>query len=687
MKQLFTLLSALMLTAMGTAAYAQKTRTENDYNLQKAYEVLSEERDEDKGLELVTKQLKETPDNIEALLLRAKIYCNKDDYGRALKDINHAIKVNNPKKSGFENSTLYWWKGYIYRDIRDYGNACVFLKKAYDLSKKDNKEKTNSIAFDYAQVLYSNHQQDESDVIFREMLSRDEADVAAMIGLSRNMINRSQYTEALEMLDKAQRLDSEYEEVYRFKMQAYDKMGEPTKAIDAALEWYDRNDNAPSSILLPICLKRPNYAEAGIKAKVKKSEHVFQWKAFLGSFYEKTRQWPEAIRVCDELEAEYGHYDEFNEFRSEFYKELGLMDKAISEISVVIDKEPTWDAYVKRGDYYRLSGDLDAAIADFSSAIEENPRISFSYYRRGWCYELKGDKKRALEDYNLGIDINEDYPYLYLLRGTLRLEQGNRAEAEEDFKKILQLDTLVEDGSCRMYALHYLGRDKEAEEWMNRIIDAEPENSGHYYDKACLMARIGRLQESVAALRTAFEKGYRSFAHIRLDDDMDPVRDLPEFKALVTEYEAKQKAYILESKLAGNEDKIAAVTEIPVKRTVSGTFEIPCDINGLQLQMLFDTGASDVTISSVEANFMLKNGYLSEKDIKGKRYYQIANGQLSEGPVITLREVKIGDAVLHNVDASVVKSQKAPLLLGQSAMERFGTITIDNNSNKLIIKH
>ena len=103
--------------------------------------------------------------------------------------------------------------------------------------------------------------------------------------------------------------------------------------------------------------------------------------------------------------------------------------------------------------------------------------------------------------------------------------------------------------------------------------------------------------------------------------------------------------------------------------------------------MLFDTGASDVTISSVEANFMLKNGYLSDKDIKGKRYYQIANGQLNEGTVITLREVKIGDAVLRNVDASVVKSQKAPLLLGQSAMERFGTITIDNINNKLVIKH
>jgi predicted aspartyl protease len=93
-----------------------------------------------------------------------------------------------------------------------------------------------------------------------------------------------------------------------------------------------------------------------------------------------------------------------------------------------------------------------------------------------------------------------------------------------------------------------------------------------------------------------------------------------------------------------------------------------------------------VTISSVEANFMLKNDYLNSRDVKGKKYYQIANGALAEGTVITLREVKIGDAVLRDVDASVVNSQSAPLLFGQSAMEKFGVITIDNQNNKLIIK-
>ena len=686
MKHILTLASAILLTILSGNMYAQKNNTANDYNLKKAYEVLNEEKDEAKALDLVNKQLQETPDNVDALILRTRLLRQKHEFGQALQDINHALKVNKPKKSEIPMSTVHWWKAYIYQDMGDWENAAASLKKAYELAQKDDKENLQSISFDYAQALYSLKDYDGADVIYRKMLAIDEADQAAMIGLSRNMVTREQYKEALEMLDKCQKYDADYAEIYRFKMQAHDKLGETSKAIDAGLEWFDKSDDANTDAILDVLKKRLNYAEASLKSRAKKSESPFQWKAFLCQFYEETHKYAEAVMAYDDLEAEFGHYDQINIYRSDCYSALGLNEIAIADISKAMEKDPSWRALCQRGDYYRLSGDIDAAIADFTAAIEEIPDGAYAYYKRGWCYEMIGDSKKALEDYNLGLEMTEDYPYLYLMRGELLLLDGNKAEAETDFEAVIQKDTIAENGSCRQYALHFLGRDKEAEEWMDKIIASDPEDAGHYYDQACLYSRMGRLEESVAALRTSFEKGYRSFSHIRLDDDMDAVRDLPEFKALIEEYEAKHAAYLKEFELAMPE-KEETVTEIAVKRNPSGTFEIPCDINGLALQMIFDTGASDVTISSVEANFMFKNGYLSDKDIKGKRYYQVANGLINEGTVITLREVKIGDAVLHNVDASVVKSQKAPLLLGQSAMERFGTITIDNQNNKLIIKH
>ena len=686
MKKIFAILSAIMLTLFCGQAYAQKNKSENDYNLQKAYEVLNEENDEAKGLDLVNKQLRETPDNTEALLLRARLLRRKRDFGQALQDINHALKVNKPKKTEIATSTLHWWKAYIYRDMSDQTNAAASFRTAYELAQKDNKENLQSIAFDFGQALYNLDDLVGSDKVYNKMLAEDEADQGAMIGLARNMIKRGQYEGAIEMLDKCKRYDADYAEIYRFMMQAYEKMGENTKAIDAGLEWFEKSDDASSSALLQLLVQRANYAEANIKSRAKKSENPFQWKALLCQFYEDTHKYAEAVKAYDELESEFGHYDQINVYRSECYSELGLNDMAIADISKIMENEAEWETLCRRADYYRLAGDVDSAIADLTSAIEDSPEIGFTYYRRGWCYEMKGEKKKALEDYNTGIEMTNEYPYLYLMRGEMLLQDGSKAEAFSDFEKVLQLDTLADGSSCRMYALHFLGKDKEAEEWMDRIIESDPEDAGNYYDQACLYSRMGRLEESLSALRISFEKGYRSFSHIRLDDDMDAVRELPEFKTLIEEYEAKHAEYLKEFELA-MPDKDESVTEIAVKRNPGGTFEIPCDINGLQLQMIFDTGASDVTISSVEANFMLKNGYLSEKDVKGKKYYQIANGEISAGTVITLREVKIGDAVLRNVDASVVKSQKAPLLLGQSAMERFGTITIDNINNKLLIKH
>lgn len=634
MKKIVTLLTVTLLTVLSVNAYAQKNKTDNDYNLKKAYEVLQEENDEAKGLELVNKQLRETPDNVESLLLRVRLLRRKNEFGQALQDINLALKVNKPKKTEVQNSTLHWWKAYIYEDMGDKVNAAASFKTACELARKDDKENLQSISFDYAQSLYDLGDYAGADAIYRKMLALDEADQAAMAGLARNMIEREQYSEAIDK----------------------------------------------------VMLKRLNYAEASIKTRIKKTENRFQWMAFLCQFYETSHQYAEAVRTYDEFEAEFGHYDEINVYRSDCYSELGLNEPAIADISKAMEKDPDWQLYVRRGDYYWLNGDLDLAIADFNAAVEDAPKEGYCYYRRGWTYEMQGERKKAMEDYNMGLEMTQDYPYLYLMRGELLLLEGKKTEADADFEMVIQKDTIADNGSCRQYALYFLGRDNEAEEWMNKIIEEDPGNYGNYYDQACLYSRMGRLEESIAALRKSFEKGYRSFSHIRLDDDLDAVRDLPEFKALMEEYEAKHTEYLKQFELSMPE-KEETVTEIAVKRNPGGTFEIPCDINGLALQMVFDTGASDVTISSVEADFMFKNGYLSEKDIKGKTYYQIANGQISEGTTITLREVKIGDAVLHNVDASVVKSQRAPLLLGQSAMERFGAITIDNQNNKLIIKH
>lgn len=115
----------------------------------------------------------------------------------------------------------------------------------------------------------------------------------------------------------------------------------------------------------------------------------------------------------------------------------------------------------------------------------------------------------------------------------------------------------------------------------------------------------------------------------------------------------------------------------------NGVYLIPCKINGIQLEFIFDTGASDITMSLTEALVLYKNGTLTDEDFIGLQQYQIANGEIEEGTSVRLKKVEIGNQILYNVQATIIHNMKAPLLLGQSALRKFGKISIDYNNKEI----
>lgn len=133
---------------------------------------------------------------------------------------------------------------------------------------------------------------------------------------------------------------------------------------------------------------------------------------------------------------------------------------------------------------------------------------------------------------------------------------------------------------------------------------------------------------------------------------------------------------------------LSTFSQVVIKmKKQNGVNVIPCKVNGLNLAFIFDTGASDVSISLTEAIFMLKHGFLKKSDIIGKAKYSDANGNISEGIVINLKEIDIHGLKLHNVRASIVKNANAPLLLGQSAISKLGKIELNLKENTLIINN
>lgn len=118
-----------------------------------------------------------------------------------------------------------------------------------------------------------------------------------------------------------------------------------------------------------------------------------------------------------------------------------------------------------------------------------------------------------------------------------------------------------------------------------------------------------------------------------------------------------------------------------------GVYEVPVNLNGvLDIRFILDSGASDVAISPDVALTLLRTGTIGESDWLEGAYYKFADGTSAKSKRFRLKSVKIGERVIHGVTCSISNSISAPMLLGQSVLERLGKYTIDYKKGVLVFE-
>ena len=133
-----------------------------------------------------------------------------------------------------------------------------------------------------------------------------------------------------------------------------------------------------------------------------------------------------------------------------------------------------------------------------------------------------------------------------------------------------------------------------------------------------------------------------------------------------------------------SKQNIQAQTIIQLEKK-GGTYVISnVKVNGIPMRMIYDTGASDVSLSITEAKQMIKHGQLKAEDFIGIEQYQIANGDVVEGIKVILKEIEIGGIKIKGIEASI-SANEAPVLFGQSALEKLGITQFDPNNATLTI--
>lgn len=122
-------------------------------------------------------------------------------------------------------------------------------------------------------------------------------------------------------------------------------------------------------------------------------------------------------------------------------------------------------------------------------------------------------------------------------------------------------------------------------------------------------------------------------------------------------------------------------------RLSGNTMYVPVTINGIELNMIFDTGCEGISLSSAVYQMMVKNGSITEADGLGVKTSSYADGSESECLAVNLKVLHLGGAegaTMRNVEAVVKDNPQAPLLLGRAVTEAFSKVEVDNQKQVIV---
>lgn len=679
LNKILTILIVAITSILPIASVAQNN---SEYSFNRGMEEYRAEN-YSSALEWFQKAVSQNPHNAMANMYISILQQVDEQYGLALSAINRAIN-SIPKKDKELIASAYAIRGYIYVEMGD------TIKGLEDLAIAVKSDPTNRAIYkNRGQIYFEQGKYELSDADYRKMTKLDPGDTMGYMGVARNAIEQEKWDDAISLLDYVIKLSPDYSSGYSFRADTYINLEKYSDAADDIVKALSINGDRKAHYLM-IHANKTLYpilkAKLQIQANMDKNEA--SWYYYLGQLAEVNNRYKEAINYY--IKGNDKDADSiFLERIADCYFVLGDYNSALTFVdkglSMAVDDD---DLIMSKGDILNEMGRRDEAIQMLDIFIDKNPEFGYGYYRRGWYKDEKGDREGAIDDYTMAITLMPSYAYSYIGRGRDYEMVGQKDLAVADYRKVIELDTVPNDNSCAQYAFLFLGERQKAIDFMNRYMENSEGRTGGNYDAACLYSLMGDTEKALTYLEQALERGYRRFAHMEVDRDLENIRNLPQYRELIDKYKRIQES---ENEALGDSvtptlsyTKLNEIIEIPFTKDM-GVTKVKCTINELPLHFVFDTGAADVTMSLVEATFMLKNDYLKPDDFIGTARYIDANGDITEGAVVNLRHVNLGGVELSNVRASIVKNQKAPLLLGQSVLGRLGSIEIDNNRSVLRI--
>jgi hypothetical protein len=155
--------------------------------------------------------------------------------------------------------------------------------------------------------------------------------------------------------------------------------------------------------------------------------------------------------------------------------------KRIGQLQIVIRDNPSPGNYEELGDLYLEEGKLQPAREAYEKAIAARAGTIDPFYGRGLCAIQLGDAAAALPDLEKVVAQDPDHDF-YRAAGLLAhayAMTGQKEKAEALFGRTTAISTLSETYLNFASLLASEGRNAEAREWIQRVLDKKPTMPGY----------------------------------------------------------------------------------------------------------------------------------------------------------------------------------------------------------------
>jgi TolB-like protein/Tfp pilus assembly protein PilF len=219
-----------------------------------------------------------------------------------------------------------------------------------------------------------------------------------------------------------------------------------------------------------------------------------------------------------------------------------------SESALRLDSKLS-EAHAAKGLAVSLNKQYEEAEKEFKIALELNPNLFEAYYFYAKNCFLQGKHEKAIDLFKEAGRVNPaDYQstcYLAFIYQSIGQLEEMKPVLHEALARVERQLALNPDDSRAIYlgagALIRLGEKQKAMKWVKRLAASERDEPYLLYGIACLYSLTDKVEESIYYLKKAVEAGYAHRQYLEKDSDFDPIREHPDYKAIINNLMAREK--------------------------------------------------------------------------------------------------------------------------------------------------